>query len=65
MKDLMKKIGLSHTTIWRLEKRGQFPKSRRLSPRRIGWVVSEIDEWVENGGYYGTDADRDLVGHEE
>ena len=39
--------GLSRTTIWRLEKSGDFPKRRQLSPRRVGWVESEVANWLE------------------
>jgi len=45
-KQLVNKIGLSRTTIWRMENRGEFPKRIALSPRRIGWIVEEIEEWL-------------------
>lgn len=38
--------GLSRTTRWRLERRGQFPKRRRLSQNAIGWLESEIHSWM-------------------
>jgi prophage regulatory protein len=38
--------GLSKSTRWRLEKAGKFPKRRRLSARSIGWLFSEIKNWV-------------------
>jgi prophage regulatory protein len=37
---------LSETTIWRLEKRGDFPSRKRLSPGRIGWLTEEIQTWL-------------------
>lgn len=27
---------------------GDFPKPRALGGRRIGWLESEIDEWIAN-----------------
>ena len=36
---------LSRVTRWRLEKAGQFPRRRRISPNRIGWLLSEIQAW--------------------
>ena len=39
--------GLSKSTRWRLEKAGKFPKKRRLSARSIGWLFSEIKNWVQ------------------
>jgi predicted DNA-binding transcriptional regulator AlpA len=29
-----------------LQRRGQFPQARQLSPNRIAWLESEILEWV-------------------
>ena len=40
--------GLSHVTQWRMEKRGEFPKRRQISPGRVGWLESEILAWVES-----------------
>lgn len=38
--------GLSRSTRWRLERAGQFPKKRQLSPNAIGWLESEIRAWM-------------------
>ncbi len=38
---------LSRTTLWRLMRRGAFPKKIRLSPNRTGWRLSSILEWLE------------------
>ena len=32
--------------IDRLEKAGEFPKRVQLSPNRVAWVESEIDDWI-------------------
>jgi len=45
--ELIPKTSLSRTTIWRLEKQGQFPKRFKLSARTSCWCLSEIDEWLE------------------
>ena len=37
--------GLGRVTRWRLEKRGQFPRRRQLSPGRVGWLLSEVLIW--------------------
>jgi len=39
-------IGLSRTTIWRMEKAGNFPTRRHLSARRIGWLEADIEAWI-------------------
>jgi prophage regulatory protein len=38
--------GLSRTTRWRLEREGKFPARRKLSDNAIGWLESEIRDWV-------------------
>jgi len=45
--ELIEKIGLSRTTIWRMERQGNFPKRIHLSPRRVGWILEEVEEWIE------------------
>jgi predicted DNA-binding transcriptional regulator AlpA len=39
--------GLSRSTLRRLEIAGQFPQRRRLSPGRVGFVLAEIEAWIE------------------
>ena len=38
--------GLSRTTRWELERRGQFPARRRLGTNSVGWLESELQAWV-------------------
>jgi|tagenome__1003787_1003787.scaffolds.fasta_scaffold19104226_1 prophage regulatory protein len=40
------RTGLSRSTIWRLERRGEFPKHRRIAPNAVGWVEQEIHDWM-------------------
>ena len=44
--EVVKKIGLSKVTIWRMERAGLFPKRINLSDRRVGWAESEIEAWL-------------------
>ena len=37
--------GLSRTTVWRLQKSGDFPACVQVSRNRVGWWQSEILEW--------------------
>ena len=37
---------LSRTTRWRKEREGTFPKRVVISRNRVGWIASEIDQWV-------------------
>lgn len=38
--------GLSRTTRWRMERRGNFPHRRSLSANAVGWLSSEIQAWM-------------------
>lgn len=42
------RTGLSRATIWRREKSGDFPQRRLITANRIGWLESEIVEWLES-----------------
>lgn len=47
-KDVQRMIGLSRTTIWRLEQRGLFPLRRQLGARIVGWLEGDINLWMES-----------------
>jgi prophage regulatory protein len=49
-------VGLCYTTIYNLEKRGKFPARRKLSPGRVGWLRSEVEEWLLNRELVNADA---------
>ncbi len=38
--------GLSRSTIYRKEIGGTFPKRRRLGDNSVGWLTSEILDWI-------------------
>lgn len=44
---LFSKIGLSDATIWRMEKKGDFPKRLRLGGNSCGWLETEVNQWIE------------------
>lgn len=46
-RDLVTKIGLSATTIYNLERSGDFPKHVLLTPRCAAWAEDEVDAWLE------------------
>ena len=45
-RELGKRVGLSRSSVWRLERAGEFPQHRRLSPNAVGWWEPEIDAWL-------------------
>ncbi len=38
---------LSDSGLRREELRGSFPRRRRISPNRVGWLESEVLAWVK------------------
>jgi prophage regulatory protein len=46
MQDILEITGVSRTTIDRWEAEGRFPRRRKLGGRAIGWLESEVLEWV-------------------
>ena len=37
---------LGATSIKKMVREGSFPKPREIGTRRVGWLVSEIEEWA-------------------
>lgn len=44
--EVLGRVNLSDPTVWRMEKKGTFPKRIRLGGNSVGWFESEIDEWM-------------------
>lgn len=38
--------GLSKTVLYEMIKNGQFPKGLRLTKRTVGWLESDVIEWI-------------------
>ena len=47
MKDVVFTTGLSKTTIYRLEKEGNFPKRVSLGARSVGWFKHDIQDFLK------------------
>ena len=45
-KRLREIVPLCDKTIYNLEQRGQFPRRIALSPRRVAWVLQEVEDWL-------------------
>jgi prophage regulatory protein len=43
---IIKKTGLSRSTIYNLMSRGDFPQKIKLSYRTMGFLESEVDQWL-------------------
>lgn len=38
--------GISKSTLWRMEQRGELPKKIRISPGAVGYLESEINSMI-------------------
>ena len=47
LKDVMVLTGLSRSTIYLRKVQGKFPKKINLGSRAVGWISSEVNEWIE------------------
>ena len=47
-REVAQRVALSRSTIWRMERVGQFPKRRRLSVNKVARWEPEIEEWLQN-----------------
>jgi prophage regulatory protein len=48
LEDTAAAVALSTANVRKLMREEKFPKPRALSPRRIGWLVRELEEWSES-----------------
>jgi prophage regulatory protein len=39
-------VPYSDMHVWRLEKAGKFPKRIKLGANRVGWLLSEFEDWI-------------------
>jgi prophage regulatory protein len=46
-REVRERVGLSRSTIWRLERQGLFVKRRQLSRKTVGWPEDEVDAWLK------------------
>jgi predicted DNA-binding transcriptional regulator AlpA len=45
-KKMLAYVGISQATYWRLQARGEAPPRVQLSPRRIAFFKTDLDEWL-------------------
>lgn len=44
--ELLDRVPFSKMHIGRLERAGQFPRRIQLGPNSVGWIESEISDWI-------------------
>ena len=45
--ELHQMVPLADSTIWEMERRGEFPKRFLLTPRCVVWDLAEVEAWLE------------------
>jgi len=45
---LTKILQVSTTTLWRMENRGELPARFKISTRAVGWLESDIEDWLKS-----------------
>jgi prophage regulatory protein len=45
-REVLRRVGLSYPTIWKMMREGRFPRSR-VCGGKSAWLEEEIDTWIE------------------
>lgn len=48
MPEILRRTGLSRTTIWRRIGKGTFPAAERIGENAVAWRESALLEWMAN-----------------
>lgn len=46
--DVERTVGLSRSTIYRMMNTGSFPRAIRITPSRVVWKESDIQDWIDD-----------------
>lgn len=44
--EVMKRVGISRSAIYKRMAEGRFPRSRSLGPKCAVWLEADIDQWI-------------------
>ena len=45
--EVISRTGLPNSSLYRLMQEGKFPRPISLSTRSVGWVDSDVDDWIQ------------------
>jgi prophage regulatory protein len=57
-KRVLERSGMCNSGLYAAIKEGHFPRQIKLSARSVGWLASEVDEWIQRR----VEASRSRVG---
>lgn len=46
LSEVMRRTGISRSAVYLNMKKKAFPEQIVLGPRSVGWLESEVDEWI-------------------
>ena len=46
--EVLTKVGVSGTTLWRMRLRGEFPDPFFISRGLVGWLETDVDTWIDD-----------------
>ena len=46
--EVIKTVGLKQTALYELISDGEFPRPIQLSKRSVGWLESEVQQWIKD-----------------
>ena len=47
-KQLIQKLGLSRSTLWRMRRAGEFPNPVHISKGRVGYVAAQVHAFIQS-----------------
>lgn len=59
--NVLGKTTLGKSTMYVLIKEGKFPAPIKIGERAVGWLESEIDEWIEGRVKASRDVEKAVV----
>ena len=45
-REVLRRVGLSYPTIWKMMREGRFPRSR-VCGGKSAWLEAEVEAWIE------------------
>ncbi|PEQ10333.1 hypothetical protein B2G71_22760 [Novosphingobium sp. PC22D] len=52
--EVMHRVGIRRSTIYKRMSEGSFPTPKHLGPRCVAWLETDIDEWIDGVSIRGT-----------
>jgi len=47
-REVARRVGLSRSSLWRMEREGRFPQHHTLSANSVGWWEPDVEEWLRS-----------------